>query len=64
VEHYELSEKGELIRLPDLYGLPEDDRPAHVIRVVKVDSDGAGAPGPRYLAYQRRIRASDSRTAA
>jgi hypothetical protein len=65
VEHYDLSEKGELIRLPDPSSVPEDDRPAQkTIQVILVDSDGNGGPGPRYLAYQRRIRASYAGAAA
>jgi hypothetical protein len=55
VEFYNLSPTGELIRLPNPSGIPDDDRPAQrILQIIWVDSDGNGGPGPRYLAYQKR----------
>ena len=54
LEHYDISEEGELILRPNAY-VPDDGRPATTtIRVILVDTDGNGGPGPKYLAYQRR----------
>lgn len=57
VEHYDIGEDGELIRLLDPSGTPDDSRPAKmIIKVIYVDSGQQGGPGPRYLAYQRRLQ--------
>lgn len=59
VECYHISEDGELIRQPDPSGKPDDDRPARqIIKVIYVDSGPNGGPGPRYLAYQRRMQSA------
>jgi hypothetical protein len=56
VEFCNLSPAGELIRLPNPWGVPDDDRPAQrTLQVIFVDPDGNGGPGPRSLAYQRRL---------
>ena len=53
VEYYDISPDGTLIRLPN-----SDDNATEAdqtIRVLYVDSDGDGRPGPRYLAYQKHL---------
>ena len=54
VEFYDISPDGTLIRLPNS---DDDAREAdQTIRVLYVDSDGNGRPGPCYLAYQKRLK--------
>ena len=56
VEYYDISPDGTLIRLPN-----SDDNATEAdqtIRVLYVDSDGDGRPGPCYLAYQKRLKSA------
>jgi hypothetical protein len=62
VEFYNLSPDGEEIRIRDPH-LTADDRPAkRALRVVLVDTDGDGRPGPRALAWEKRRRLAEERT--
>ena len=56
VEFYDISPDGTLIRLPN----SDDDATEadQTIRVLYVDSDGNGGPGPCYLAYQKRLKSA------
>jgi hypothetical protein len=56
VEFCNLSPTGELIPHPNPLGIPNDDRPAQrTLQIIFADSDGNSGPGPRFLAYQRRL---------
>ncbi|HEY7334101.1 MAG TPA: hypothetical protein VH639_04395 [Bryobacteraceae bacterium] len=55
VEYCNLSPEGELVPLSHLSAAHHDDRPVEKLyRVVFVDCDGNGGPGPRYRAYKER----------
>jgi hypothetical protein len=56
VEFCNLSPTGEVIPIPNTWGIPDDDRPAQrTLQIIFADSDGNSGPGPRFLAYQRRL---------
>jgi hypothetical protein len=58
VEFYDISPDGTLIRLP--HSDDEGTEAGHTIRVLYVDSDGNGRPGPCYRVYQKRLERAGS----
>jgi hypothetical protein len=58
VESYDISPDGTLVRLP--HSDDEGTEAGQTIRVLYVDSDGNGRPGPCYRAYQKRLESAAS----
>jgi hypothetical protein len=64
VEFYNVSPDGDLIRIPNAYDVPDDDRPAkNTIQVVFADGGENGGLGQRILALGRRRLDKEERDA-
>jgi hypothetical protein len=63
VEFYDLSPEGEEIRIRDPHLMAYEHPGKRIFRVVFVDSDGNGGPGPGMLAREKRRKLAEEKAA-